>query len=398
MGGVGMSLPGNTGIDPSNPGHYGNLEEPTFEMGAMHHRIGVSNGMEEETKKNTALQNISLGFPASDRWTLTFGLMPFSQKNYSVRDTLNKPGIGTHVRAYEGSGRFQQLYLGNGYNIIQQGDSLVLGIGAQVNYLFGTLQDRKITEFESTSISNTRVEEELSVNRFLFEAGIHFQKRIDLHPRPGSDGEEMVPLRLMAGGSVDLPSNGDMGYGELARTYNSSSFQDTSTFIEGASVPYRFPLGYGGGISLEYDDRLKAAFEYRTRLWGQGNDEGSRLLFQDGGRDRSEMRVGFEFIPRKEYSQRASYFSYWSYRLGGRYIQESFSYEGEQVEDLGISFGFGLPLIRSSSHSTIDLGVEWSKRGPERAGLLREQSWTFFVGVSLSPHRADQWFREPKIR
>jgi hypothetical protein len=245
-----------------------------------------------------------------------------------------------------------------------------------------------------------RVRKDVSISEFAFDAGVHFQKRFGLHPRKGTESGEMVPLRFMTGLTVDVPRNGHLEKSELATTYTSTGTRDTSSFVEDQRLPFQLPLGYGGGIALEYDEKLTASFEYRTRKWGSIGSEASSLLFpSDEARDRRILRAGLEYTPLTEYSRTSSYFAYMDYRLGVRSVNEYFSYNGRQVQDLGISFGLGLPLVRSSSYSTIDLGVEWSKRGPEGSGsMLRERAWKFYLGVSLSPHRADQWFREPKIR
>jgi hypothetical protein len=400
MGGVGIALPGVSGVDPSNPGHYGNLVEPGFDMGVTHDRITVSDGEIAETKKRTQLQNVAFGFPGSKRWTLTLGIHPFAQRDYDVEDTLTKPGVGEFARSYTGEGRIHKLYIGNGYNILHQGDSLRLGIGFNLSYLFGELTQRKSTEYRDPANFNTRIRREAALNAFAFDAGLHFQKRFGLHPRDGAEEGEMVPLRLMAGLTVDIPRNVQLEMSEVGETYTSSGTRDTSSFVEDEGVPFQLPLGYGGGISFEYDEKLTGSFEYRTRQWGSVGEEASALLFPgDRARDREILRAGFEFTPRTEYARTSSYFAYMNYRLGVRSISEYYRYNGREVRDLGISFGLGLPLVRSSSFSTLDIGVEWSKRGPGGGGsLLRERAWKFYLGVSLSPHRADQWFREPKIR
>lgn len=402
MGGVGIALSGRTGVDPSNPGHYGNLEEPTFEMGVMHQRIKVSNDQLSETKKNTQLQNIAFGFPASERWTLTLGIEPLVKRDYSVRDSsLQKKGVGTYHKAFDGKGRIQRAFIGNGYNIVQKGDSLVFGVGFHVGYLFGELNDSRTTTYESSTNFNTQIEEGTAVNGLVFDAGLHFQKRFDLHPRDGNTDGEMVPLRLMGGLSVDLPRELGIEKDRLVETYtNSGGVKDTVEMVDGKEIPFRLPLSYGGGIAVEYDERLKASFEFRKRNWSQVQGEAASLLFSGNSRDRMTGRFGLEFTPRSEYNRSSSYFAYWDYRLGARAIREYYSYSGREVRDLGISFGLGVPLVRSSAYSSINIGAEWSRRGPEGQGasLLRERAWKFYLGVSLSPHRADQWFREPKIR
>lgn len=398
MGGVGIALPAEKGVDPSNPGHYGNLEQPGFDLGVTHQRLKVQKGDLKETKKNTQLQNIAFGFPGSDRWTLTLGINPMVQRNYSIRDTLTREGIGEYARAYEGGGRLQKVFMGNGYNLIQRGDSLRLGIGFHVAYLFGELTKRRNTEFESPSNFNTRSQEELEFSDLIFDAGVHFQKRFALHSR--ESGEGTVPMRLMAGLTTDLPRNVTMERDHLATTYRGTSTRDTTSLVIGEELPLRFPLGYGGGLAFIYDEKLKGSFEYRTRRWGDLEGKAEDVLFpSEEARNRSTMRMGFELTPKREFDRSASYFAYWNYRVGARSTREYYEFNGQEMEDLGISFGLGIPLVRSSSHSTIELGAEWSRRGPKGSGtMLRERAWKFYFGVSLSPHRADQWFSEPKIR
>ncbi|MFB6257087.1 MAG: hypothetical protein ABEH38_00205, partial [Flavobacteriales bacterium] len=276
-------------------------------------------------------------------------------------------------------------------------------IGVNVGYLFGELTDTRKTEYESAANFNTKVEEEISLNAFVMDAGIHFQKRFGLHPRKGSEGDEMVPFRIMAGATVDVPRRTHLERSFLARTYTgvppNINPRDTTSYTKRERTSIRLPLGYSGGIAMEYDEKLKGSFEFRTRQWGSIGKEAGKLLFHEKVRDRRTMRAGFEFTPQKEYSRSSSYFAYWDYRVGIRSTREYYSYNGQEIRDLGISFGFGLPLVRSSSYSSIDLGAEWSRRGPEGSGaMLRERAWKIYLGVSLAPQRADQWFRKPKIR
>lgn len=399
MGGTGIGMAGEYGVDPVNPGHYGNLKEPSFEMGVLHQRYYLTDGTEEELKKSTDLQNIAFGFPASDRWTLSFGIQPFSHRFYDIRDTLEQEGIGEYAHTYQGKGRIQRLFVGNGYNIIQQGDSLTLGIGFHMNYLFGTIEDQRTNEFESSAVFNNEIKDKWSFSEFLFDVGVHFQKRIGLHPRK-RDEEEMVPLQLMAGLTVDLPQTVTPERSFLSRTYGPEGrVKDTVRSLQDESYPMDFPLGIGGGIALKYDEKLTLTFDHRIRPWSSGKKNEEHPLFSEGPYDRSETRAGLEYIPKNEYSQRASYFSYASYRLGARSIAEYSGYNGQQIQDLGISFGVGFPLVRSSSsYSMLNIGAEWGERGASGGGGLEEEFWRFSVGVSLSPHRADQWFRKPKIR
>ena len=86
------------------------------------------------------------------------------------------------------------------------------------------------------------------------------------------------------------------------------------------------------------------------------------------------------------------------YRAGFRYQQTHININGDQIGEYGINFGVGIPLMKSSPYSSVNIGFEVGERGKEATGLVREQYTALTVGVTLAPRPLyDRWFYKRKI-
>ena len=105
--------------------------------------------------------------------------------------------------------------------------------------------------------------------------------------------------------------------------------------------------------------------------------------------DASSIGFGGYFIP--NYSSFTNYFSRITYRAGLRYDQTGMIVNNKEINNFGITFGFGLPL--GSNFSNLNLGFELGRRGTTDAGLIEESYFKVNVGLSLN----DKWFIKRKI-
>ena len=74
------------------------------------------------------------------------------------------------------------------------------------------------------------------------------------------------------------------------------------------------------------------------------------------------------------------------YRVGGRYEKSNLAIKGTGVDIFSVSAGFGIPISRSMSK--VNLGVEYQQRGTSENGLIQENYYRVFVGITF----ADKWF------
>ncbi len=75
-----------------------------------------------------------------------------------------------------------------------------------------------------------------------------------------------------------------------------------------------------------------------------------------------------------------------AYRFGLSYEQSYLMFDGQQINDFGISFGVGLPIYRSSS--TINVAAVFGKRGTQENNLVLEN----YARINVSVNLYDLWF------
>jgi hypothetical protein len=80
-----------------------------------------------------------------------------------------------------------------------------------------------------------------------------------------------------------------------------------------------------------------------------------------------------------------------SYRAGVSYKQTYLKFDNQQINDYGITFGVGLPIYRSNS--TINVAVEFGRRGTTNNNLVLEN----YTKLNMSVNLYDLWFIKRKF-
>jgi hypothetical protein len=98
----------------------------------------------------------------------------------------------------------------------------------------------------------------------------------------------------------------------------------------------------------------------------------------------TKFRFGAIYNPRIEtYS---SIFNRLEYRAGFRYGKSFLNLKNSDFDEFGISFGVGIPVRRSLSG--LNIGFEYSTRGSDAPGLIKENFFRFNIGLNIY----ERWF------
>lgn len=84
------------------------------------------------------------------------------------------------------------------------------------------------------------------------------------------------------------------------------------------------------------------------------------------------------------------------YRIGFRYNKTQYYINKQDINDMAITFGVGLPLARnpySGAFSKINISAELGQMGTINNSLIRERYVNLNVGFTLN----DRWFRKNSI-
>jgi hypothetical protein len=87
----------------------------------------------------------------------------------------------------------------------------------------------------------------------------------------------------------------------------------------------------------------------------------------------------------------SSYFKRITYRAGFKYEKTGLIVKSQSINDVGMTFGAGLPI--TGSLSNVNVGLEFGKKGTTAANLVQENYFVVNVSFSLN----DKWFVKRKF-
>ena len=129
-------------INVSNPASYSRMRKhnPLFDVSisgkTANYSSDYNGNLNSSSGTNLGLNNMYLGLPVKERWGLVLGVNTFSSQGYEVSSASS---LDTSQVSYlfKGDGTVNRLFIGNGFDLINKGDSSILSIGANASYMFG---------------------------------------------------------------------------------------------------------------------------------------------------------------------------------------------------------------------------------------------------------------------
>lgn len=363
MGGVGYALHNNRQINVMNPASYTSMDSLTFlfDIGLTYQNTITREGDLRESRQSGSIDYIVMQFPLGRYMAGSVGLLPFTNVGYSFASSIDN---GTDSR--EGDGNISQAYVG-----VSGEPFKGFSIGANVSYLFGNLTNSSsvIPENGSSGIFQTN----MKVQDFHLLFGAQY-------------AIEWGKKHTLTLGAVYSP-----GKDVLGRAYSSTYDVSSSTTIEADTLNmknnYSLASTYGGGISYNYDKRLTIAADVTYQNWADakftnlniGQTQPSTGVFNN----RLKVALGAEFRPKTIGS---NYFEHISYRAGLFYNRSYLKINGNDMNEIGASCGFGFPL--ATNKSVVNVSFEYINRQCSPVKLITEDH--FRISVSLTFN--EMWF------
>lgn len=367
MGGVGIGMKSNIGLNSINPASYGSIDSLFFiyEIGILgeYSQYSTENNNQEQIICN--LSSFALGFQAKNWWDVSIGLKPFSSKGYTISTINNMENDNSiYQDTYIGSGGINKIYMGNSFKISKN-----ISLGLNLSYLFGSLEE----------------DEEISSDGDIIDYTI-------------SDINYVKGLYLDYGLQVDIPLNkytctvgAIFGHKRYLRSSTDRIIYDGSDNILytgedlESSEDYIIPRKIGLGFSVVKDKKFTAAFDYTLNQW-------SEIDFSNSGfetKDSHQFSLGFEFTPDGRYSEKT--LKSWYYRIGGYYNNSYVNINNNSINSMALTFGLGIPVKRNLS--MFNVAFEVGKNGTMNNRLIQEN----FYALSLNFSLQDIWFMKRKF-
>ncbi|MCB0795300.1 MAG: hypothetical protein KDB88_11240, partial [Flavobacteriales bacterium] len=241
---------------------------------------------------------------------------------------------------------------------------------------------------------NTRVASTLILFDPVFDIGLMWQgetrKRLN---------EDDRPWRYVVGATLELPTRINARRTEMVNSYSRSvfgveTFLDTISYQESVRGNVLLPLLWGAGVSFT-NGKWQISGELRQRDWSNTRIElPDASLPEEVGRSRT-YALGASWNPLG--GRGGKLLGRMTYRMGVRYLEDYLVVQGEQLKEIGMSFGTSIPVLAMSTRSRINFGAELGRRGTRNNNAIEERFVNVFLGFSITPDLRERWFKKRRI-
>ena len=321
-----------------------------------------------EKSTAAAINYISVAIPTK-LLSFSFGIKPKTSVGYLLEND-DKSKTPPELNRFTGSGGVSNAFVSIGFELFKN-----WGFGFSSSYAFGNLNHYHTKILENIELY-TRVSSESSVSGLDYNFSTVYQKTFN----------EKITLysSIVFQPEAKYKSRNN----QIISTIDpNSSFGGDSEEIDLSAVGLKntnikIPNSLSFGLGLGQDKKWFLGFNYMK------NDEGgykNELMGLDNVEFKSSQTYSIGGFLLPEYNSFTNYFKTLTYRFGIRYKNGGLYVNNQQINEIGVNFGFGIPLAGISS---ANLGFEFGQRGTTKASLIKEKFFSIRLGVSLN----DLWF------
>jgi len=381
-----------------NPASYAHLKTATFETGLYAKYSHSKSSIATQDYWTGNLNYLALGFALKSpinqvldkvqspwQFGMGFALMPYSLVGYNVqtRDTIDQ--IGDVVSSFMGNGGTYRMQWSNGAKYKNT------SFGATLGWMFGKTTYENTTQFlDSTSTETSRnfqdnQRQDLGVNGFVWNLGVQHDFVLKY-----AENDKMVPTQLITIGATgegqhDLKLNGEQLIVRSRGRLSNGQYLNGDTLSNNDSIrqTLTLPAIFTFGIQYVSANKFKIGGQVGLENWSKYRNE---LRPNERLRNTLSMSAGLEYIPNhlsfNNYGKRVRY------RLGAYYRQDPRLINGQNLDDMGLTVGFGFPLILPRQQTSfVNMAFEVGKLGTDSP--IEETYFRLTVGFTLNDNT---WF------
>lgn len=351
----------------TNPASWFALNRTRIEFGFGYKGVLLSDQAQSNFTSETEFKGFTFGFPVSRDYGIGFvaGLVPYSRVSYKAVEQVAAAGdlIPSYQISYEGKGGLSKLFAGSSV-------MLPLGFlgGVTLDYYFGNQNYFSSIEFDDKSgFINTVYQNDRRSTGFGTTMGLISSNLANV---------------LKLGFFNDLRLGFSFNY--IGNLNTDTLLTSTSAFLVDtiaiASTETEIPVRFNGGISFVFDESYNISLDL---MYQPMSEYRFNYLNDKHLRNVAKYSAAFEYKPKKSIGM-----TYWEqiiWRFGLSYEQTQYRFNGKGINQLSTFAGFSYPL---GADNSIDLSVEYSRKGTTENNLLNENSIRIYLGLSFG----ELWF------
>lgn len=375
FGGSSAGLRPKNQINYLNPASFTSQDTLSFllQTGLGVQFNNLSNDVTSINQNNMSIQYFVIGFPIKSWLKASVGLVPYSRVGYQFKQDGATDDTYSLDQTYSGDGGFNEFYFGASTELFN-----MLSIGASANYFFGSYAHERNAIVNGANSAKLNLKDELICSDFFF--------RLGLQVYPNISENHKLTFGAAYENETDISSKINRIYFYDYPGITTNYFQNVSD--SGASIT--LPSKLTTGLSYVYKNRLTATAEYSMQDWSD----------QENLTKYSSIRGGIAYRHKSIHERiRASYFEHIEFRLGGHYTNTYLNITNdlgsEDITDMGVSFGIGLPwknYRKVFTGTAFNLTYQYGIRGTSDINLIKETYHNISIGIVLH----DFWFIKSK--
>ena len=385
MGGTGIAARNKRYINYLNPAAVTARDSLSFmaDFGLSQANKVYAQGDMKSASNTFNIYDFVMSFPIYRSSAFMVGITPFSDVGYDFSSIETDPDIIGHTGNIEydsyGTGSVYQIFFGAGVTLWKK-----LSLGAEALYYFGNIDKITNMNYSNSSYRSINGGNDITVNAFTGKFGVQYEQKIA--------GNVTMTL-----GATYRLGTGMKGYATEYRYANLSNVSDTlrHNIDTLGAKGLRIADELGLGISFRKGDKWSAEFDYLRSDWTKSGFDsqsgfGVKGVSVFSSTVSQSFRAGFEITPNR--NDIRYFLKRCTYRAGIYYDQSYYKLDGNNVNSLGITLGFTLPVFREMRYNGISLGIDMGQRASTRNNMIRERYAMFVVGFNIH----DIWFQKPR--
>ena len=308
---------------------------------------------------------------------LSFGLSPYTATGYHYVVSDSSVSLGKTSRTLDGSGGINKFTLGFGYRYKN------LGVGINLGYLFGNTRFEQVYSFDDLTESATNYLDD-QYHATGVNAGLGFLYKKVLNAAEMKKEKSAREKVLQFGLQVGVPSKLNYKNNSLHRTKLNltSSDIDTILLITDQKSTADLPLTIQAGLYYNHKEKSALFGDVLFENWDAvdlyENAKGTLanvIGLSIGGWIRPDATGYGKFLKRNQY------------RVGAFYRSGYLSNNDKNLNNIGFTFGVGMPFVFQRQTAMVHLGFELGKTTLDQ--FIKENYFKINLGFRLNDN---EWF------
>jgi hypothetical protein len=379
---------------------------PIFSMGLAHEETTFLLNDQRGNDRFTNITHFSLIIPFGNRWGMSMGLSPLSRSGYTIQ-SFQIIGGDSIFYDFTGKGEIQKANLGLSL-LMANSLNHKFSLGINGFRYFGRLErERRASQTNALGGESGGLERQfLRAKDFGFDAGFIY--------RYSPSNKHLLTL----GGTYQLEqgvqftkSAFDMYFGEINNPLTYDTLNPLTNFEGKINLPQKLKVGFSYEYKTQRDtlsrggsrrsSSLLITGEYGAEDWSSYSEDFAGFPSTPTAFfDMTSLRFGIQYRPHRYIAERSDFvkgMAKWSYRVGGYMVETPNRLGQDQVQDMGITMGIGIPIVLSNAVSSINISASYGQRGVSLdAESYRERYLGINFGLNIVPSY-DRWFKKYEL-